>query len=108
MAVGFYFDMQRCTGCRACQVACKDKNRLDVGTILRNAHTYCVGSFPEVKCYSVSQSCNHCEQAACLENCPAGAIYRAPDGTAYFTEKAAKYRTDKHHGVAPWLVLRKR
>jgi hypothetical protein len=35
-------------------------------------------------------------------------FYRAPDGTAYFTEKAAKYRTDKHHGVAPWLVLRKR
>lgn len=35
-------------------------------------------------------------------------FYRAPDGTAYFTEKAAKYRTDKHHGVAPWLVLRAR
>ena len=35
-------------------------------------------------------------------------FYRTPDGTAYFTEKAAKYRTDKHHGVAPWLVLRKR
>lgn len=35
-------------------------------------------------------------------------FYRAPDGTAYFTEKAAKYRTNKHHGVAPWLVLRKR
>lgn len=35
-------------------------------------------------------------------------FYRAPDGTAYFTEEAAKYRTNKHHGVAPWLVLRKR
>ncbi len=35
-------------------------------------------------------------------------FYRASDGTAYFTEKAAKYRTNKHHGVAPWLVLRKR
>ncbi len=35
-------------------------------------------------------------------------FYRAPDGTAYFTERAAKYRTDKHHGVAPWLVLRAR
>ncbi len=35
-------------------------------------------------------------------------FYRAPDGTPYFTEKAVKYRTDKHHGVAPWLVLRKR
>jgi hypothetical protein len=33
-------------------------------------------------------------------------FYRSPDGTALFTEKAAKYRTDKHHGVAPWLVLR--
>ena len=35
-------------------------------------------------------------------------FYRAPDGTPYFTEKAAAYRTDKHHGVAPWLVLRTR
>ena len=35
-------------------------------------------------------------------------FYRAPDGTAYFTEKAAQYRTDKHHGVAPWLVLKKK
>ena len=35
-------------------------------------------------------------------------FYRAPDGTAYFTKKAARYRTDKHHGVAPWLVIRTR
>ena len=35
-------------------------------------------------------------------------FYRAPDGTAYFTKKAAKYRTDIHHGVAPWLVFRTR
>lgn len=35
-------------------------------------------------------------------------FYRAPNNTPYFTEKAVRYRTDKHHGVAPWLVLRKR
>lgn len=35
-------------------------------------------------------------------------FYRTPDGTTRFTEKAAGYRTDKHHGVAPWLVVRKR
>ena len=35
-------------------------------------------------------------------------FYRAPDGTAFFAEKAAAHRTDKHHGVAPWLVLKKR
>lgn len=46
--LGFYFDMTRCIGCRACQVACKDKNRLEVGVIFRNAHTYSVGTFPSV------------------------------------------------------------
>ena len=35
-------------------------------------------------------------------------FYRAPDGTPYFTAKAASYRTDKHHGTAPWLVIRTR
>ena len=35
-------------------------------------------------------------------------FFRASDGTTYFSEKAAQYRTDKHHGVAPWLVVRTR
>lgn len=81
MSVGFYFDMSRCTGCRACQVACKDRNRLDVGTIFRNAKTYSVGQFPAVKAYSVSTSCNHCESPACVANCPTGAMQIADDGT---------------------------
>lgn len=81
MSVGFYFDQTRCTGCRACQVVCKDKNKLEVGTIYRNAHTYTLGSFPDVRAYSYSFSCNHCENPACLENCPVSAIYKADDGT---------------------------
>ena len=81
MALGFYFDMTRCVGCRACQIACKDKNRLDVGTILRNAKTYSTGSFPKVKTYSYSASCNHCENPACVAACPTGATYKAEDGT---------------------------
>ncbi len=35
-------------------------------------------------------------------------FYRDPNGTPYFTEAAAAYRADEHHGVAPWLVLKKR
>lgn len=49
MAFVFYFDMTRCIGCRACQVACKDKNRLEVGTLYRNVKSYTVGTFPDVK-----------------------------------------------------------
>ena len=81
MALGFYFDMTRCVGCRACQVACKDKNRLEVGIVLRNAKTYEVGEFPDVKTYSYSASCNHCEDPACVKVCPTGAMYKAEDGT---------------------------
>lgn len=69
MAFGFYFDMTRCIGCRACQVACKDKNRLEVGTLYRNVKSYTVGTFPNVKSYSYSGSCNHCENPICLANC---------------------------------------
>jgi len=81
MAVGFYFDMTRCIGCRACQVACKDKNRLDVGTVYRNAHSYAVGTFPDVTGYSYSASCNHCDAPECVANCPTGAMYKAADGS---------------------------
>ena len=35
-------------------------------------------------------------------------FWRDADGIGHFSEKAASYRTDKHHGVAPWLVLKKR
>lgn len=88
MAVGFYVDMYRCVGCKACQVACKDKNRLEVGTNFRTVQTYSVGAFPHVACYSFSQTCNHCESPACLNACKAGAIRKAPDGTVLLDQDA--------------------
>lgn len=56
MSVGFYLDQSRCTGCRACQVVCKDKNRLEVGTLYREAHSYTVGEFPKVQGFSYTFS----------------------------------------------------
>lgn len=35
-------------------------------------------------------------------------LWRDSNGRAHFTEAAARYRTEKHHGVAPWLVLKKK
>ena len=79
MALGFYFDMTRCVGCRACQVACKDRNNLDIGLLFRYAKTYETGSFPKVGMYNYSGSCNHCENPACVAACPAGALQKDPD-----------------------------
>lgn len=80
--------MDRCTGCRACQVACKDKNRLDVGIIFRTAHTYSVGRFPDVAAYSYSASCNHCGSPSCMAVCPTGAIYKAEDGSVIIDQES--------------------
>ena len=79
--LGFYFDATYCTGCKTCQVACKDKNRLDVGTIFRQVKDYEVGEYPNASIYHVSLSCNHCENPACVADCPQGAMYIAEDGT---------------------------
>ncbi|MGL5677187.1 MAG: 4Fe-4S dicluster domain-containing protein [Cellulosilyticaceae bacterium] len=85
--LGFYFDATKCIGCRACQVQCKDKNRLGVGPVIRKNASYCVGTYPEAKCFHVSKSCNHCEKAACYEACPVGAIYKDKDGIILHDKK---------------------
>lgn len=83
MAYGFYFNMQRCTGCRACQIACQDRNDLAVGIAVRKVRSYVAGTYPAAMPYHVSLGCNHCEQAACVLNCPTGACQKAEDGTVF-------------------------
>lgn len=77
--IGFYHDMTRCTGCKACQMACKDKNDLDIGNIFRHAESFEVGTFPNVQTYCYSFTCNHCESPACMAACSQGAIYKTDD-----------------------------
>jgi anaerobic dimethyl sulfoxide reductase subunit B len=78
---GFYFDMTSCIGCRTCQIACKDKNDLKVGTIFRQARTYETGAYPNPGVYHFSSTCNHCTSPKCVEGCPTGAMHIAADKT---------------------------
>ena len=32
---GFYFDSSKCTGCKTCQVACKETHRLPLDNLYR-------------------------------------------------------------------------
>ena len=77
---GIYVDADSCTGCRTCQVACKDKNNLSTGENIRKVNTYCTGVFPEVSMYHISMSCNHCTNPMCVAVCPTGAMYKDEDG----------------------------
>lgn len=80
--LGFYFDSTRCIGCRACQIACKDKNRImEPGITFRTVSSFESGAFPNPGIYHVASTCNHCEAPACMANCPTGAMRTTADGT---------------------------
>jgi anaerobic dimethyl sulfoxide reductase subunit B len=71
---GFYVNMKRCLGCMACQVACKDKFDMDAGEFGRRVARYEGGNYPAPYVYSVSLSCGHCDNPACVKACPVGAM----------------------------------
>jgi anaerobic dimethyl sulfoxide reductase subunit B (iron-sulfur subunit) len=78
---GFIHNNVDCIGCRACEIACKDKNGLNAGPRFRRVQYVEGGTFPDVYAYKVNVSCNHCADPACLPTCPTGAIFkRKSDG----------------------------
>jgi anaerobic dimethyl sulfoxide reductase subunit B (iron-sulfur subunit) len=79
--LGFIHHNVDCIGCRACEIACKDKNGLPAGPRFRRVQYIEGGTYPDVFAYKVNMSCNHCAEPACLPACPTGAIWkRQSDG----------------------------
>jgi len=86
--LGFYFDQTLCNGCKACSVACKDKNDLRVGVSWRRVAEYSGDTWqrdadtfvPNVFTYYTSMACNHCEDPICVKVCPTTAMTQGPDG----------------------------
>lgn len=80
-------DTKRCFGCQTCAVACKVANNLPID--VRWNHIVTTGStdvdcgggtYPDVDMTFIPLSCQHCENAPCVEVCPTGASYRTDDG----------------------------
>lgn len=81
MQHGFYFDMDLCVKCHACEIACKTWNEVETGPRWREVVKVESGAFPDVKAMNVSMACMHCGDAPCQKACPVGAITkRAEDG----------------------------
>lgn len=85
--IGFYFDMNKCSGCHSCQIACKDRNNLPVGELFRNVRTFEVGVYPEGRMLHYPQTCNHCTNPACVSACPTGSMYKAEDGSVLHNDE---------------------
>ncbi len=87
--LGFYVNVANCTGCKACEIACKDKSNLPSGVRWRRVYEFSGGDWVQdgdqvvpsgVFSYFVSNACNHCEKPICMEVCPASAISKRDDG----------------------------
>ena len=80
-------DLNRCTGCLACTVACKAVNGVPVGdfwikTLRVGPHPKTDGAqFPDVEVYFLPVQCQHCENPECVKVCPTEASHIREDGT---------------------------
>ena len=92
---GMLIDFDRCQGCLACEVACKQENELPVGPQLKRVLTLGpekVGRKLIMEYLPVM--CMHCENPACAAACPAEAIVKDAHGVTLVNEKKC-HDTDK-------------
>ncbi|UCH83475.1 MAG: 4Fe-4S dicluster domain-containing protein [Candidatus Latescibacterota bacterium] len=73
MQKGFIFDINHCTGCSACRLACIIENDLEPGVAWREVHTFNPARIEGIPVFHHSLACNHCVDPPCLINCPASA-----------------------------------
>lgn len=79
MAKGLLINLDRCSGCDSCIVACKLENGLDLGHFYNKVISIGpVGTFPNVEKYWLPSQCQQCKNPACVEVCPTAASYRDP------------------------------
>ena len=87
---GMVVDLDRCTGCQACVVACQAENNLpinDKAAFLQKRafewiriERYWEGEYPNVKARFIPIMCQHCSNAPCEPVCPVYATYQSDEG----------------------------
>lgn len=92
----FVFDSNKCSGCKTCQVLCKETYELPLSNLYRHVINYQGGSWKQNENgtyvsqghfgYFISMSCNHCSNPACVRACPTGAMQKDPDTGIVWTD----------------------
>ncbi|MEK7378551.1 MAG: 4Fe-4S dicluster domain-containing protein, partial [Candidatus Binatota bacterium] len=87
---GMLIDLDKCTGCQACVVACKQENNIPFSTPEEAEHgreiswmrvmTIIEGQYPEARVRFMPMLCQHCDHPPSTKVCPTGATYKDPEG----------------------------
>ncbi|WP_372724389.1 DmsC/YnfH family molybdoenzyme membrane anchor subunit, partial [Novipirellula sp.] len=75
----FDVDLDQCSGCKACVVACHTMNGLDEDESWRRVGTLTIGELESPRIQHVTTACHHCEDPGCLSGCPVKAYEKDPE-----------------------------
>lgn len=77
-AAEFFLDMQRCIGCKACEMACAE---CETNGLIPMIHVNYVDREHTIQ--TTPQVCMHCDEPACANVCPADAITKDEFGIVH-------------------------
>jgi tetrathionate reductase subunit B len=87
---GFVIDIQRCIDCRACLVACRAENEVEIpNTRIWVRDLGVNGVFPALSHSFVPYNCMHCDEPPCVEVCTSGATYKDPESGLVLVDQEA-------------------
>ncbi len=77
---GMVIDLEKCTGCQACSVACAMENSRLPGESWHDVIFFTEGKYPSAQLKWLPRPCMQCENPSCVQVCPVEATYKNDEG----------------------------
>lgn len=101
----FVVEVDRCIGCKGCQVACKMENQVALGSDRTSVKTIGpTGEYPDIQMYFLPVMCQQCENPTCVEVCPTGACHVNEEDGSILIDQNICIGCKTCHNACPYKV----